>query len=114
SAIPLGGTLDQSKTDLSAQAIRGQVSFNRRLNDKHEIIALTGAEVREISLSSESTKLYGYNDRVISFSPVKFNTQFPTYFGSNGTISDPYSISEKLDRFVSLYGNASYAYLGKY
>src|SRR5690606_30857354 len=88
--------------------------INRRINEKHEFSALAGGEMREINISSETSRIYGYDDRVIRFASVSYNIQYPTYFGSNSALTDLYSLTKKNDRFVSFYGNASYTFLRKY
>lgn len=114
SAIPQAGILNEYHRELNAQGIRGQLNFNKTWNGRHEISAIVGTETRELHTNSKDDQTFGYDDEVLSFAPVNYLSQFPTYFGSLANIGNPYSLTEKLDRYVSFYGNASYTFDRRY
>lgn len=113
--IPVGGILTRGYDNLNSYNLRGQVDLDRRFN-KHHIIALVGAEVRDRWSKSSNSTYYGYNPDPFTYTTnLDFKSYLPTFFGSAATIPGSNTLGPALEnRFVSLFGNASYTYADKY
>ncbi len=119
--IPSGGIIRRSKSATDSYVWRNQLSYNETFG-KHDITALAGFEISEYKTSSTSYPyVLGYDE--------KSNTSQAAYYGSKeygATITgypDWYStlaslvsnsFSDRVDRYFSYFGNASYVYDGKY
>lgn len=117
--VPEGDQLGQKRTDFSSYTMRAQLSFNREFG-KHFIVALAGAERRQIKSTSTSIYYMGYDKNSLAYKPVEPKTlsQIRGTEAIDGYFSWSYSnnnrVSETEDRFVSFYGNASYSYDKRY
>lgn len=113
--VPLGGRLDKGYVNLNSYNFRGQLDFDRHIN-KHHIIALAGTEIRDRWSSSTQASYYGYNaDPQTYTTNLDFYDYFPTFFGGSSTIPNANTLGPVLEnRFISLYGNASYIYDDRY
>lgn len=114
--VPLGGILDLSNTNLVSNDVRGQLNFNHTFNDKHQISAIAGAEIRQASTTGNGNRTYGYNSEILTYSNVDFSNLYPTYDNLQGSsiIPNNVSFSDRLSRFTSIYTNASYTYTDRY
>jgi TonB-linked SusC/RagA family outer membrane protein len=113
--IPNGGILDESYLELLSHQSRGQINFSRNFSNKHWVTALAGGELREKNNIGTTRRLYGFNAQNLSFSNVDYTKTYTLYgkLGS-GLIPNGDSYSKAVERFVSLYGNAAYAYDDRY
>lgn len=112
--IPRGGILDISNGFTESHNARGQLNFNRAW-DSHSFAALAGGEVRSTNITGKSNRLYGYNEDILTFGKVDYVNRYPSIInGSLAFIPDNTFVSDKLNRFVSLFGNAAYTYKGRY
>ena len=113
--IPEGGILDNSYSDLNTHSGRLQLNFDRSWNDLHHLSILAGTEVRQARSKGLSSRIYGYNDDLLTFSSVDYSSSYllnPD--GSSEVIPDGNSLSELTDRNRSYYGNLSYTYRERY
>jgi TonB-dependent starch-binding outer membrane protein SusC len=112
--VPSGAVLDLSGSRQTAQALRGQLNFSKRWKN-HDIVALAGAETRQVKNESNAYRTYGYNDAILTFSNTDYVTRYPTFVRGNlAVIPNNQSFATTDNRYVSYYGNASYTFLGKY
>lgn len=112
--IPPGGILDQSNSTLTSYSLREQLNYNQSWG-KHNVVAIAGMEVREITNESNSNRLLGYDDNLATFGLVDPTQYFPTYpSGNYFMISTNQDINSTLDRFRSYFGNAAYTYNNRY
>jgi TonB-linked SusC/RagA family outer membrane protein len=114
--IPLGGIIRIEDYGLKAQNFRIQINFNKSWG-KHSIGGIFGNEIREAgNLPTILNSIYGYREHPVDNLPVDYKTEFKHYvYGSNQLIPDRPKIDPaRIDRFVSLYGNFSYSFDGKY
>jgi TonB-linked SusC/RagA family outer membrane protein len=112
--IPVGSILDLSNSTIESNNVRGQVDFNHTWN-KHNVSAIIGAEGRQVKNDLGSNTVYGYNDDLLIASNTDFLNAYPAYVtGDYSYVPNGISFSEKLNRFISYYGNAAYTYNGKY
>ncbi|WP_316814532.1 SusC/RagA family TonB-linked outer membrane protein [Pedobacter nyackensis] len=113
--IPLGSRLGITNGLSNTQVFRGQLNFNKSYDqNKHQVVAIAGAEVRDMFATRNGNSLYGYDDNVLTHQPVDYVNQIPTYFGYAQKLSIPSYVVEYRDRFISTFANASYTYLNRY
>jgi TonB-linked SusC/RagA family outer membrane protein len=112
--IPRGGILTNSSSVLKSQNFRGQLNFNRRFK-QHAIDAIAGADIRELHTTGESFKVYGYNDDILTSGNVDYSRSYRHFInGGNLFIPSGVGFSDKLNRFVSFYGNTAYTFKQRY
>lgn len=112
--IPPGDILSRATVNTQAKNVRGQLNFNQSWN-RHSLNAIAGIEARQSRINQESYSIYGYNDEVLTTGNVDYANQYPTFItGSTSSIPGGPGLSEKLNRFVSLFANAAYTFRDKY
>lgn len=118
--FPLGGRLDEGRSDQRSYTLRGQLDYTKTFNEDHTITALAGAERREIRYTGSQKILLAYDEngmRGVAPDP-KLSYVHPTesmdgsYSGERQLFDT--GISDSEERFVSFYGNASYSYRRRY
>lgn len=114
--VPLGGILDQTDRVTKSQSLRGQLNFNQNFNEKHEISAIGGVEVRDVLFDSRTNRTFGYDDNMLGFSHVNAVDRLPIYdnLGSASVIPNNWDYRSTNDRYVSFYANGSYALKQRY
>jgi TonB-dependent starch-binding outer membrane protein SusC len=112
--LPRGGILDMMNQKLSSHAATALLNYNQSWKNLHNLSFLAGAEIRQKDLSTETHRYYGHTDN-LSTAIVDYVTEFPNY-GRRGSSQIPYAddLKKYLDRFVSIYGNASYTFGNRY
>lgn len=112
--IPFGGILDLATVSLNTQNLRGQINYQKSWGN-HDFNIIAGQEIRNAKTLGNGNRTYGYNDDILTFSNVDYNTQFPEFIsGSLSQIPQNHYFDDKTVRFVSLYSNAAYSYKSKY
>ncbi|WP_159522991.1 SusC/RagA family TonB-linked outer membrane protein [Sunxiuqinia indica] len=113
--IPRGAILDNNYLTLASHSARGQLNVNRNWNDIHQLNVLAGTEVRQAQTTGLSNRVYGYNDDLLTSSRVDYTSSYLLNpYGYTETIPDGASLTDRTDRNVSYYGNASYSYQSRY
>lgn len=114
-AIPEGGILDDVSGRTTAHDARVQLNYHERFG-KNEITAIAGGELRQSHNESKGFRTYGYNDDNLTYANVDYTHYYPTfndilgdYFIPTNTVFD-----DATDRFVSVYGNASWMFDDRY
>lgn len=112
--IPSGGILDNEDNNLSAYGIRAQLDYFHKWKN-NELTFIAGTEVRQNHADSRNSRIYGYDDSNLGYINVDYLTNFTLYGNlGSGSIPNPLSLGDVLNRFVSIYSNAAYTYKGKY
>lgn len=113
--VPKGALLDLYNTFVASSNIRLQGNYNHTFN-VHEINAIGGAEIREVTNSAYDRKSYGYDDATgTSVTNLNFSTSFPINPTGSATLSQlAGGISETVNRYVSYYANTDYTYKRRY
>jgi len=115
--IPLGSILESGNGSLKSQSVRGQLNFDRTWQ-KHQVVAIAGVEIRQVTNDNYNNILYGYDTNTATPQPVDYTTSFPLNPTGVGTTRIPLStgpsVTSLLDRFRSYYSNASYTYDRRY
>lgn len=114
--LPKGGILRTSKTVIKAQAIRGQLNFNKNWGANHQLTAIAGGEIREKKSDGSTAIIYGFDKNNLSTSSVDYINRYPTFDDIYGeiNITDGTNFTQTTQRFVSVYANAAYTQSEKY
>ena len=114
SAIPSGGTLQQTNNQLNNYSLRGQLTFNQHVGQDHQIDAIAGAEMRQTSASQGSSTIYGYNMQTGIAQNVNYASTYTTALGGISSIGGAPSQQDKTRRYLSYFANAAYTFKNKY
>ncbi|RLJ75143.1 TonB-linked SusC/RagA family outer membrane protein [Pedobacter alluvionis] len=116
--VPKGGILSMTDRKLEAENFRTQLNYNQNFAGKHNISAITGAELRDIETTSYNRLSYGYND---DFGTAVTNLNYTTFFplspagtGSRTVPAPDGTVNGTVNRFISYYANASYTFKDRY
>lgn len=112
--IPDGGILDKDFNSGENYNFRAQLNYITTTKKDDQLSLLAGSEVRENKFSSQSDRLYGYNDNLLTFSNVDYTDEFDIT-GSFGSNNIPYytGLSGTDNRYLSLFANGGYTYRNK-
>ncbi|TJZ61286.1 SusC/RagA family TonB-linked outer membrane protein [Sphingobacterium olei] len=113
--LPIGGKLITNNGSTKSYNLRGQLNINKNWNNKHELNAVLGNEIREVFNKTSGENRYGYNKEINSFTPVNPNGSYLDITGNRpaiGATSSP--VVERTTRALSYYSTASYTYDSKY
>lgn len=112
--VPRGGILISSNSRQETHNLRGQLNYHT-IFKQHELTAIAGAEIRNAKGNSSSSRSYGYNPVILTYSPVDYVNQYPSYVsGALGQVPNDQDFGGTVNRFVSFYGNAAYTYKSRY
>ena len=110
--VPKGDLLLTNDSRSYSHNARGQINYNKIFNGKHHVVALAGAEVRDFQREGYSGGYYGYNDDLGISVPVDHINTYTSYITqlNNQLVPDFGSHSGSVNRFHSMYANASYTF----
>ncbi|MBC9934192.1 SusC/RagA family TonB-linked outer membrane protein [Chitinophaga qingshengii] len=127
--IPQGGINKVTESLINTYTIRAQASYNKLLNDRHDLSFLLGGEARRLTTSSRLNTAFGYDGNTLSIKPVDLtligNRALTADYGNvlAPTFAYPYDFSQfnqyfnetwQDDRFISGYANGAYTYDERY
>jgi TonB-linked SusC/RagA family outer membrane protein len=112
--IPLGDILDNKYNLMNAYNVRSQLNYSEDFDNIHQVTAIAGAEISETHYTWQQGRTYGYDD-LLNFANVDYVSTFALY-GNLGSSAIPANINfkDQLNRFVSIFANASYTYDKRY
>ena len=123
--VPKGAILKAQRSTRENYVWRNQLDFDRIFGGNHQVAAAAGFEMQEYKTNSQSDPwVFGYNpdknsSALINLNPsapqekdIKGSVPYYTFPGSGGRLLPAFGY--RLDRYVSVYGNASYTFAGKY
>lgn len=119
-AIPNQGILSNSENPNKNHSARTQLSYNKVLNNKHTIDAISGIELTQASSLFHSNRYYGYDsETLINDNQLDYRTQFQLLFsGLDGSFATvpylPTVFTDTKVRTFSAYANGAYTFNGKY
>lgn len=109
--LPLGGILFQNTGNTNLNNIRGQINANKNWNDKHQFVAIAGAERSERHVKTNTPAiLYGYDDRLLTYQDVNYMVEITSPISTRERIPNGADLTDQTYRFTSLFANASYSY----
>lgn len=116
--IPLGGIRSLGADALNAHTARAQLNFNRSWNNRHEVVAIGGVEVKESKYNNYGIQtFYGYDNELLISPAIDYVTLYRLYYSTTRTAQIPggnQRLSEITNRYRSYYTNASYTFAGRY
>ncbi|WEK36481.1 MAG: SusC/RagA family TonB-linked outer membrane protein [Candidatus Pseudobacter hemicellulosilyticus] len=116
--IPKGSILDVSNSMYTSNQIRGQLDISNNWADKHELGILLAAEMSKTNGENSGTRFYGYNDANFTYASnldyASFNPVYGFPFYSMQIIQGNILGEDPKTNLLSLVGNASYTYNGRY
>ena len=112
--VPNGGILNVSNSLLESQDVRGQTNYSHTYG-KHDLVLLAGGEIRQAHNTGINTTYYGYDPNTLLTSNVDLVNYYPSYI-NGGTTNIPSNnlLTDRLNRYVSVYANGAYTYDNKY
>jgi TonB-linked SusC/RagA family outer membrane protein len=120
SNYPVGGQLNLATGEIFGQNGRIKVNYSHNWGN-NSVVALLGADIREMRSEGNTSAFYGYNENTGSFISPDPITFYPTYMpsGPSGTSSlFPQNLGlsnyEQINRFRSYFTNASYTFKQRY
>ncbi|MBL1410816.1 SusC/RagA family TonB-linked outer membrane protein [Sphingobacterium faecale] len=111
--IPLGSTVSFTNRVQQSHTGRFQLNYNQTF-DKHNITAIGGFEVRQMTIDGDYHKIYGYVESTGVSSAVNYVSGYLQYPSGYGTIDRGQGVVGIIDRFRSWYSNLSYTYNDRY
>jgi TonB-linked SusC/RagA family outer membrane protein len=113
--MPSTTIADLGISEILSHQARTQFNYKRNWT-KHRLTALAGFEIKHVSSSENMFRIYGYSGSGTGNSNLNFKESYRLYNkpGAFSSIPNPQSGTSLTERFVSLYGNASYIYDNKY
>ncbi|MBC8985011.1 SusC/RagA family TonB-linked outer membrane protein [Pedobacter sp. N36a] len=116
--LPYGNINYDQDQFTSAYNFRQQVNIDKTFGEKHNLTAIVGTEIKNAKIEFEDQYLYNYDPNVLTFDLINAKSlallQGPILGGGNFSNNNIASQRENVNRFVSIYGNAAYAYDNKY
>jgi TonB-linked SusC/RagA family outer membrane protein len=119
--IPTGDILLRQNLETFSHHSRAQLNYDKQWSGKHQISAIGGWEISDLTTKGYINQFYGYDKKgSVSTSSMDYITQYPQYqFGLlapyvTQAIPNSSSISGTTDRYFSYFANASYTYNSRY
>lgn len=114
--VPEGAQFSERRQDMNSHTLRGQLNYDKRFSDNHEVSLIAGAEQRQIKVRWTDTYKYGFDPSSLAYKGINEelygnnlqNTE--SLFNSYTMTKRESGFSEVLDRFVAFYANGSYTY----
>ncbi|HEY8957418.1 MAG TPA: SusC/RagA family TonB-linked outer membrane protein [Chitinophaga sp.] len=115
SGLPKGSIYSLAESKLQTHTLRSQLKFDGELgNPLHQLTAIGGLEVREVSGNASSQTKYGYDPETLQFANLDYINGYTNILGSKVYIRDASVFTDTRNRFVSIYSNAGYTFNDKY
>ncbi len=111
--VPVGAMLSTNNGKQQVHNARAQLGWNKETGH-HQLTAIAGTELRNTESKSHQFMTYGYDPAFTTTGTVDPINPYPNFFGANSFIGYTPSFSERLNRFVSFFGNVAYTFKGRY
>ncbi|WP_433863770.1 SusC/RagA family TonB-linked outer membrane protein [Sphingobacterium thalpophilum] len=114
--VPIGGILDEYIANSDAHSFRLQLNFQHQFAGVHALNAIGGAEVRSLTSTNQSSRLYGYQPEIGKGALVDYMTRFPQYVDPTNLQQIPYMNDRDgtIDNFISYFFNSAYSFKQRY
>jgi len=114
--IPVGDYLNTLNRYNATHQSRFQLDYVHKWSDIHDLIAIGGAEVRQIKSSMTSSVFMGYDPETLTFQPVEYGKQIRALNGIGGLtqLADISQMESYTNRYVSYFANAAYTFKSRY
>lgn len=113
--IPLGGIVEETATDYVAHHARAQLDADKAWG-RHAVTAMAGWQLSEENTVSHSGRRYGFNEDRYTQQVVNLVSPHASMVTGRANLIIPngFGLRHLTDRFISFYGNASYAFAGRH
>lgn len=120
--IPSGGIIRSSKSHNQNYVWRNQLSYSETFAGRHDVTALAGMEMSEYKTSSTTYPyVLGYDPDTNTSKAAFYGSQtsaacidgYPDYYGTLSSMVKT-SFSDRVDKYLSFFGNLAYVYDGRY
>lgn len=108
--LPEGGIIQNTDTDFFQYNWKSMLNYSTTINQKHEIEAMGGLELRRNYNTAIATKGFGYDKKTLTTTQIIF----PNESIANEAPYRTYQKFENENAFASFFGTASYTYDRKY
>jgi TonB-linked SusC/RagA family outer membrane protein len=108
------GIYNTTNANTNNYTLRGQLNYETKLGNNHQINAIAGAEIRQTKQGESLATLYGYNMGTGISRQVNFFTPYSTITNALINLSGSPSQADKTRRYLSYYSNAAYTYKSRY
>lgn len=115
--LPYGDILKETNQFTNAYNFRQQLNFEQVFNDKHDVSAIAGMEIRHNKAEYRDDTRYGWDEQTLTFKPINQASLLGVYgnvFNGSMGVNDFSTEKELQNRYVSLYSTAGYVYDRKY
>jgi len=115
--LPYGDILKETNQFTNAYNFRQQLNFEQIFNNKHNVSAIAGMEIRHNKAEYRDDTRYGWDEQTLSFTPINQANLLKVYgnvFNGYMSINDFSNEKEFLNRYVSFYSTAGYVYDKRY
>lgn len=109
------GALGIVNTTTNNYAVRGQLAYDRTINQRHQINAIAGTELRQSQIGQGAFTLWGYDMATGNAPQMNINSSYegltgPANYNPGGSPNQ----SDKRRRYLSYFSNVAYTLDGKY
>ncbi len=112
--VPLGGIQYRNTSGRNNYTLRAQLTLDRNFGGKHQVNAVGGSEIREVTTSATGQVFYGYNSQTQFYQLVNSTVPYTNVAGQSASIGSLGSITDRRNRFLSYFANGSYTLLERY
>lgn len=113
--IPVGAILELGNAVLNSNNFRLQANFDKTIKGEHGVNAIAGAEIREVTVDGYGRTSYGYDDNLgLAATNINYATLYNLNPTGSSTISGPSNVTGLVNRYISYFANAAYAFRQKY
>lgn len=108
--IPLGGIDNLQNSTGISNDFRAQINFHKDWNNRNELTAIAGYEIRSLHTTGNSYRLYGYDAVHETSQPVNYTDYYTLYNNPYSANTIPYlnGQTDLYDNYRSYYFNGSY------
>ncbi|WP_177192368.1 SusC/RagA family TonB-linked outer membrane protein [Chitinophaga arvensicola] len=115
SGLPKGSIYSVAESKLQTHTWRNLVKYDGMLGSPvHQLTAIAGLEIREVSGNSSGQTKYGYDPETLQFANLDYVNGYTNILGNKAFIRDASVFTDTKNRFVSLFSNAGYTFDDKY
>lgn len=113
--VAKGSIIDRSSVGLEGHNLRTQLNYRHRWLE-HELTAIGGWEMKDLTSAGNSYRLYGYDEEHITSAKTDYVNTYAQYNNASSRLAIPNMDSgfDYTDRYLSWYSNAAYTFKEKY
>lgn len=113
SVIPEGGIQNWQKSAQNSYNVRIATDFTHQWN-RNDLTLFGGWDIQEVENKTESGSHYGYRLDPINSTVVDLTKNYPQITGGQGFLPYQNGLSRNVNRYVSVFGTASYGFNERY